>query len=216
MADSQAVETTIVWADGAAESVAIRGTFSRDSEQWWTETIPLRREGSSHRAVLTLEPGRYEFKYVVDGEWRVNSSKYQIVNDGYGNSNNMIIVSATAHSNTHSGHADTALSIDDQPEIGDRTSTYNSEYTRLLATRPDGTKSVAGYSGNQSSVHDDEDCSSLTADGGEDRHSAEAAEGGSGSDDSIRRTWSVKRIVVGTLMVLFFGLLGVASALWYD
>ncbi|KAJ2880422.1 hypothetical protein H4R27_004735 [Coemansia aciculifera] len=218
MKGSRAVETAIVWADGTAESVAIRGTFSRDSEEWWKQTIPLRREGSNYKVVLGLEPGRYEFKYVINGgEWRV-SSMYQIVDDGHGNSNNVIVVALpAANTKAQNEQADTALSIDDeQPmEPGDMQKTYNdSEYTRLLATRPGGQKSVAGYSGIQSSVHDDEDRSSHTAGGGEDEHLAEAAE--SGSDDDIRRTWSVKRIIVGTLVLLFFGLLGAASALWYD
>ncbi|KAJ2043878.1 hypothetical protein H4S04_006530, partial [Coemansia sp. S16] len=113
MAGSRLVETTIVWADGAAESVAIRGTFSRDNEQWWTQSIPLRREGSSYKVVLALEPGRYEFKYVVNGrDWQVNST-YQIVDDGHGNANNVIVVAPpAANFKTQNEHADTALSID--------------------------------------------------------------------------------------------------------
>ncbi|KAJ2034499.1 hypothetical protein GGI08_008937, partial [Coemansia sp. S2] len=113
MTGSRLVETAIVWADGAAESVAIRGTFSRDSEQWWTQSIPLRREGSSYKVVLALEPGRYEFKYVVNGgDWQVNSM-YQIVDDGHGNANNVIVVAPpAANFKAQNEHADTALSID--------------------------------------------------------------------------------------------------------
>ncbi|KAJ2113309.1 hypothetical protein GGI03_008435 [Coemansia sp. RSA 2337] len=211
MAGSRLVETTIVWADGAAESVAIRGTFSRDNEQWWTQSIPLRREGSSYKVVLALEPGRYEFKYVVNGrDWQVNST-YQIVDDGHGNANNVIVVAPpAANFKTQNEHADTALSIDAM-EPGDMQNTYDSEYTRLLATRSGGQKSVAGYSAIQSSVHDDEDRSSHTAGGEEGNLAAE-----SGSDDDIRRTWSVRRFIVGTLVLLLFGLLGAASAMWYD
>ncbi|KAJ2731609.1 hypothetical protein IW152_004427 [Coemansia sp. BCRC 34962] len=214
MASGQEVETTIEWADGMAESVAIRGTFSRDSRQWWTESIPLRREASGYKVVLALEPGRYEFKYVVNGgDWRVNSSAYQIVDDGHGNSNNVIIV-APANSQAESGSTDTALSVDKQPlEPGDMQRTYVSEHTRLLLdTRSGETKSVAGYSGIQGSIHDDEDRSSHTADGGDDGDLAGAAESGSGGDG---RTWHARRAVVGALALLIFGLLGAAGVLWY-
>ncbi|KAJ2697912.1 hypothetical protein H4218_003606 [Coemansia sp. IMI 209128] len=208
MASGPEIETTIEWADGTAESVAIRGTFSRDSQQWWTETIPLRREGSGYKVVLGLEPGRYEFKYVVNGgDWRVNPSAYQIVDDGHGNSNNMTVV-APANSQAENGSTDTALSIDEQP--CDMQRTYVSEHTRLLDTRSGG-KSVAGYSGIQSSVHDDEDRSSLTADG-DDRSFAGAAENGSSGDS---RPWNARRLVVGAFVLLICGLLGAAGVLWY-
>ncbi|KAJ2461585.1 hypothetical protein GGF42_000090 [Coemansia sp. RSA 2424] len=119
MASGRAVETAIVWADGSAETVAIRGTFGHDSKQWWTQDIPLRRVGDGYRVVLALEPGRYEFKYVVDGgQWRVNSSMYEIADDGHGNSNNvLVVVMPSTAPKARREHADTALSIDDDDEL---------------------------------------------------------------------------------------------------
>ncbi|KAJ2898594.1 hypothetical protein IWW38_001337 [Coemansia aciculifera] len=95
----------------------------------------------------------------------------------------------------------------------------DSENSRLLASKPDGTKlAVAGYSAIGRSVNDDGDRSSHTADGGEDGRLSEAGTGSNGDDDDddSTRSWSIKRIVVGVLVLVVFGFLGAFSALYYD
>ncbi|KAJ2741752.1 hypothetical protein GGI20_004969 [Coemansia sp. BCRC 34301] len=219
MPSCRLVETVVMWADGSAETVAIRGTFGQDAKQWWTQDIPLRRVGDVYRVVLVLEPGRYEFKYVIDGgHWRVNSSMYEIADDGHGNSNNVLVVvppAAPLKSQRESTY--TALSIDDNDSQSmgckmHKTGTHNhSEDARLLATGSDRAKSAtAGYSAVQRPTHGDEDRSSHTADVGEDGRSLEAD-----ASSSDARPWSAKSIIVATLVLLLFGLLGAASALFY-
>jgi len=52
--------------EGAAE-VFVAGTFNG----WNPRATPMRREsGSEGRAELDLIPGTYEYKFVIDGEWR--------------------------------------------------------------------------------------------------------------------------------------------------
>ncbi|KAJ2394474.1 hypothetical protein GGI23_004673 [Coemansia sp. RSA 2559] len=96
MLQQATIETTIVW-PGEADSVAIRGTFSDDKAQWWQETIPLKRtaSGAQYSATLALRPGRYEFKYVLNGgDWCISTDRYDCASDGDGNTNNVIVVPA--------------------------------------------------------------------------------------------------------------------------
>ncbi|KAJ2506222.1 hypothetical protein GGI11_006740, partial [Coemansia sp. RSA 2049] len=94
MLQQTAAETTIVWPE-EADSVAIRGTFSNDKKLWWKETIPLTRAADVPRysVTLALGPGRYEFKFILNGsDWRISSDRYDCVDDGSGNTNNVIVV----------------------------------------------------------------------------------------------------------------------------
>ncbi|KAJ2541015.1 hypothetical protein EV175_006180, partial [Coemansia sp. RSA 1933] len=89
-------KTSILW-NGEANSVAIRGTFSDDKAQWWQESIPLMRtaDEAQYSVTLALRPGRYEFKYVLNGsDWCIRTDCYDCVCDGSGNTNNVIVVEA--------------------------------------------------------------------------------------------------------------------------
>lgn len=49
-----------------AREVAVAGTFN----DWSMEANRLKRTGDGHWvATLDLPPGRYEYKFIVDGEW---------------------------------------------------------------------------------------------------------------------------------------------------
>lgn len=49
-----------------AKHVFIAGTFNT----WNPKSHPLKRTGDGHWVLtLDLPPGRYEYKFVVDGEW---------------------------------------------------------------------------------------------------------------------------------------------------
>lgn len=49
-----------------AESVFVAGTFN----DWNPTATPLERSGNGDwSAHLDLAPGRYEFKFIVDGDW---------------------------------------------------------------------------------------------------------------------------------------------------
>ncbi len=50
-----------------AKEVFLAGSFN----DWNPKALPMRRRTKGEwRATLRLEPGRYEYKFVVDGEWR--------------------------------------------------------------------------------------------------------------------------------------------------
>jgi len=56
----------VVNAEGASE-VSITGDFT----EWSEEGIALRRSGNGEfRTVLQLEPGEYQYRLLIDGEWK--------------------------------------------------------------------------------------------------------------------------------------------------
>ncbi|KAJ1826701.1 hypothetical protein LPJ56_002049 [Coemansia sp. RSA 2599] len=93
---AKTTQTTIVWPDGSPDSVGIRGTFGADAQQWWQETIELRKTAADRYSVdLDLPPGRYEFKFVINNtDWQINAQMYASVDDGSGNTNNVLEVTA--------------------------------------------------------------------------------------------------------------------------
>jgi hypothetical protein len=74
-----------------AQAVAVAGDFNgwdptahpmhRDADGWWT-------------VELDLDPGRYEYSYVVDGEWVTPPEAAITVDDGFGGRNGVLEVVA--------------------------------------------------------------------------------------------------------------------------
>jgi hypothetical protein len=61
-----AVQVAFVLLDLGAKRVSLCGDFNG----WSKEATPMTREDSGYwKTTLTLAPGRYEYKFVVDGEW---------------------------------------------------------------------------------------------------------------------------------------------------
>jgi 1,4-alpha-glucan branching enzyme len=53
----------------------------------------VRKGGDAFVAVLDLDPGRYEFKYVADGEWHCSPDSPRVPNE-QGTENSVIEVAA--------------------------------------------------------------------------------------------------------------------------
>ncbi|KAJ2149904.1 hypothetical protein GGH16_006539 [Coemansia sp. RSA 560] len=123
--DQELVDTVIEWTDGPADTVSIRGTFGT-SDTWWKKTIPLHPNENGHRVELQLQPGRYEFKFVInERDWRVSPSTYATASDGRGNINNVIVVR-----NPKDTCSETVLLVSNDVD-------GVSERSRLLGTRKD-------------------------------------------------------------------------------
>lgn len=76
-----------------AREVAITGDFT----DWSVEGIPLERvEGNTWRLDLPLEPGVFEYKYIVDGVWKVDPENPERVRNSYGQLNSLLTVPRTA------------------------------------------------------------------------------------------------------------------------
>lgn len=81
-------EIPVYWI-GMAENVQIMGSFDGWSQG---EAMSMEYSGDYGRfsATLKLRPGRYEIKFLVDGEWRL-SPEYPTAGDGL-TQNNILVV----------------------------------------------------------------------------------------------------------------------------
>lgn len=74
-----------------AEAVSLAGDFN----QWHRDKHPMKmtRDGRWTKAIY-LTPGTYEYKYWVDGSWRIDERNANSCPNCYGTRNNLIIVDA--------------------------------------------------------------------------------------------------------------------------
>eukprot|EP00274_Cyanoptyche_gloeocystis_P002409 CAMPEP_0196664820 /NCGR_PEP_ID=MMETSP1086-20130531/58523_1 /TAXON_ID=77921 /ORGANISM="Cyanoptyche gloeocystis , Strain SAG4.97" /LENGTH=266 /DNA_ID=CAMNT_0042001289 /DNA_START=157 /DNA_END=957 /DNA_ORIENTATION=- len=84
-AGQQEVPTVITWAHGG-NRVYVIGTFCG-----WKERIPMHRSGNEFNTIQNLKPGQYEYKFVVDNEWKF-APEQATTFDNSGNVNNIIDV----------------------------------------------------------------------------------------------------------------------------
>ncbi|MED6176602.1 Protein PTST 2, chloroplastic, variant 2 [Stylosanthes scabra] len=77
--------TCVVWANPASQ-VYLAGSFDG-----WFSQIKMEKSNTGIFSVsLQLYPGKYEIKFVVDGEWRVDPLRPIVTNNGY--ENNLLVV----------------------------------------------------------------------------------------------------------------------------
>jgi len=75
----------------AARSVRLVGTFN----QWKVENGEMTRlAGGKWVKDLTLAPGTYEYRYVVDGNWTRDPNADHWVTNAFGERNSLLSVSA--------------------------------------------------------------------------------------------------------------------------
>ena len=75
--------------DEQAHEVCIAGTFN----DWRPATAPMINTAPGEWVKeLTLPPGRYEYRFVVDGQWRTDPAASECVPNGYGDCNCVLIV----------------------------------------------------------------------------------------------------------------------------
>jgi len=70
-----------------AEEVLLVGDFNR-----WSRTADPMKPGPNGRwrTTLQLPPGRYEFKFLVDGVWREPAENEKAVRNRFGTLNNVV------------------------------------------------------------------------------------------------------------------------------
>lgn len=82
--------------DGAAQRVAVAGTFS----DWDVKPIDMHCDGSGNwKAVVLLKPGRYEYRFLVDGVWQDDPACHERVPNEFGTENCVVEVPAATESN---------------------------------------------------------------------------------------------------------------------
>ena len=72
-----------------AKEVALVGDFN----DWDAGAHSMEQDNDgSWKASVIFPPGRYEFKFLVDGEWREGSKKELTVTNCFGTLNNVLII----------------------------------------------------------------------------------------------------------------------------
>jgi len=71
-----------------ASSVVIAGSFNN----WDPQKTPMQRDGDGWKAKVPLAPGRYEYRFVVDGQWITDPNCKETVRNDYGSTNSVLVV----------------------------------------------------------------------------------------------------------------------------
>ncbi|HEV2394030.1 MAG TPA: glycogen-binding domain-containing protein [Verrucomicrobiae bacterium] len=72
-----------------ATSASVAGTFN----SWDSKRTPLRKDSDGGwKTTVWLPPGRYEYRFVVDGEWLSDPNARQSVANGFGSTNSVVVV----------------------------------------------------------------------------------------------------------------------------
>lgn len=84
-AQPKLVPTVITWSHGGAD-VQVEGSFDR-----WTKRHTMQKSGKDYTIVQLLPPGVYQYKFIVDGQWR-HDPNLPSMYDEMGNVNNVMEV----------------------------------------------------------------------------------------------------------------------------
>ncbi len=74
---------------GSVDAVSVTGDFCK----WSGEGIRLRRgPDGAWSTTLQLKPGEYQYRLIVDGEWRNNPAAGRRVANPFGSENDVLVV----------------------------------------------------------------------------------------------------------------------------
>ncbi len=74
-----------------ARAVFVAGSFNN----WQPTATPLEPTGDGRWVVqLSLSPGRYEYRFIADGDWVDDPTAKQVVPNPHGGANALLVVSA--------------------------------------------------------------------------------------------------------------------------
>ena len=90
VSSSKPVEVTLGLERPEAEEVNVCGDFN----QWSPTSLKMIRRPDNGRwqKRLTLPPGRYQYKFIVDGEWLHDPEAFENVPNQYGSLNSVLEV----------------------------------------------------------------------------------------------------------------------------
>ena len=72
-------------------SEAKEAILAGDFNSWDTKKHIMKRDNKGGWSkIVTLAPGSYEYKFLVDGEWQNDPSNDQVVSNSFGTLNNLL------------------------------------------------------------------------------------------------------------------------------
>jgi cellulose biosynthesis protein BcsQ len=82
-------EGVVFWFDApGAQRVQLAGDFNG----WEAEGCEMQPRGDHWKRVVKLDPGRYRYRYVVDGEWRSDPLNAEVEPAPFGGFNSVLVV----------------------------------------------------------------------------------------------------------------------------
>jgi enterochelin esterase-like enzyme len=90
MIDGPAV--TFVYHDPQARRVAVAGEFNQWSRTGLATMEQIDDSGIFHYTLNLSEPARLEYKFIVDGEWKVDPLCHNVIDNGVGGQNSYFVV----------------------------------------------------------------------------------------------------------------------------
>jgi 1,4-alpha-glucan branching enzyme len=83
------VSATFTYVDTNANAVFVAGEFNK----WNATANPLQKDTNGiWTTSITLPPGRYQYKYVADGNWKEDPANTESADDGLGGRNSVKVV----------------------------------------------------------------------------------------------------------------------------
>ena len=74
-------------------SEAKEAILAGDFNSWDTKKHTMKKDDKGRwTKIVTLAPGRYEYKFLVDGEWQNDPNNDQVVHNSFGTLNNHLTV----------------------------------------------------------------------------------------------------------------------------
>jgi 1,4-alpha-glucan branching enzyme len=71
-----------------ARTVCVVGTFNN----WDTKRTPMQKDGPGWKVTIPLAPGRYEYRFVADGQWLSDPNAKESVGNDFGSTNSVLVV----------------------------------------------------------------------------------------------------------------------------
>lgn len=72
-----------------AKKVSIGGSFNK----WSASLMKAKKDTKGNwKAMMKLEPGRYEYKFFVDGHWQTDPNNCNCVTNSFGTQNSILCI----------------------------------------------------------------------------------------------------------------------------
>ena len=89
MQNSKPTRVALDFVKPEAKSVCVAGSFNG----WKPDSTPLAKQGNGHWVGdLNVGPGRYEYLFVVDGQWLPDPNAKEAVQNPFGGKNSVLLV----------------------------------------------------------------------------------------------------------------------------
>lgn len=84
--DKKKAQTFVFQHDGTVNEVLLAGDFN----DWTPE--PMAKRDSCFHAAVKLDPGVYQYKFVVDGQWQMDPCASGKAQNAFGTANSVLLV----------------------------------------------------------------------------------------------------------------------------